>query len=61
MNKRSYEDYLKDILDSIYAIEIFINGMTKKEFTDDLKTICNKKDHRNYWRDSKKNSEFNHG
>jgi uncharacterized protein with HEPN domain len=28
-----------DILDSIYAIEIFVNGMTKNEFIRDLKTI----------------------
>lgn len=28
--KRHYEDYLEDILDSIHAIEIFVNGMTKK-------------------------------
>jgi uncharacterized protein with HEPN domain len=39
MSKRHYEDYLKDILDSIYAIETFINGMTKNEFIHDLKTI----------------------
>jgi uncharacterized protein with HEPN domain len=25
--KRHYEDYLEDILDSIYAIEIFVNGI----------------------------------
>jgi uncharacterized protein with HEPN domain len=37
--KRNYEDYLEDILDSIYAIEIFVNGMTKNEFIRDLKTI----------------------
>ena len=37
--KRHYEDYLEDILDSIYAIEIFVNGMTKNEFIRDLKTI----------------------
>ena len=39
MKKRNYQDYLKDILDSINDIEDFIRNMSFKEFKKDKKTI----------------------
>jgi len=37
--KRSFEDYLNDILEAITAIEAFTGGMTKENFLSDLKTV----------------------
>jgi uncharacterized protein with HEPN domain len=39
MKKRNYQDYLKDILDSINDIEEFIRNMSFEEFKKDKKTI----------------------
>lgn len=39
MKKRDYQDYIKDILDSINDIESFIRGMNFEEFKKDRKTI----------------------
>ncbi|MGB9717670.1 MAG: DUF86 domain-containing protein [Thermoproteota archaeon] len=39
MKKRYYQDYLKDILDSINDIESFIGSMSFDEFKKDKKTI----------------------
>lgn len=39
MNKRVIEDYLQDMLDSIVAIEEFIEGMSVDDFKQDRKTI----------------------
>ncbi|MDN5376568.1 MAG: hypothetical protein PWQ39_1609, partial [Thermacetogenium sp.] len=37
--KRSFEDYLNDIMEAITAIEAFTMGMTKENFISDLKTV----------------------
>ncbi len=37
--KRTYKDYLLDILSSIQEIEEFIAGMTFEEFAQDRKTV----------------------
>ena len=37
--KRTYKDYLLDILSSIQEIEEFIAGMTFEEFVQDRKTV----------------------
>lgn len=37
--KRTFEDYLNDILEAITAIEAFTSGMTKEDFIGDLKTV----------------------
>lgn len=39
MMKRVTEDYLQDILDSIVAIEEFIEGISVENFKEDRKTI----------------------
>lgn len=39
MNKRVIEDYLQDMLDSITAIEEFIEGISIDNFRQDKKTI----------------------
>lgn len=39
MNKRLVEDYLQDMLDSIAAIEEFIEGILINDFKQDRKTI----------------------
>lgn len=39
MKKRVIEDYLQDMLDSIVAIEEFIEGMSVEDFKQDRKTI----------------------
>lgn len=39
MKKRDYQDYLRDILDSINDIENFIRGMNLEEFKRDKKTM----------------------
>jgi uncharacterized protein with HEPN domain len=37
-SKREYGDYLQDISDAIDAAEQFTQGLSKKEFIEDLKT-----------------------
>ncbi len=39
MTKREHSDYLKDIYDSITALEEFVKGMNLKKFTKDRKTV----------------------
>ncbi|MGB9621980.1 MAG: DUF86 domain-containing protein [Brevinematia bacterium] len=39
MKRRDYQDYLKDILDSIDDIESFIRSMSFEDFKRDKKTI----------------------
>lgn len=39
MNKRVIEDYLQDMLDSIAAIEEFIEGISINNFKQDKKTV----------------------
>jgi uncharacterized protein with HEPN domain len=39
MKKREIEDYLDDVLDSIFAIEEFIAGISIEDFQQDKKTI----------------------
>lgn len=39
MNKRVIDDYLQDMLDSIAAIEAFIEGISIDDFKQDKKTI----------------------
>ena len=39
MNKRVIDDYLQDMLDSIAAIEAFIEGISIDDFKQDRKTI----------------------
>lgn len=39
MRKRDYRDYLKDILDAVSEIEIFIRGLSFERFRDDKKTV----------------------
>ena len=39
MKKRNYQDYLKDIFDSINDIEDFIRNMSFEDFKKDKKTI----------------------
>ncbi len=38
MKKRETEDFVRDILDSINAIEEFVKGNTFADFTQDRKT-----------------------
>jgi uncharacterized protein with HEPN domain len=39
MMKREFADYLRDIYDSIIALEEFVGKMTLKDFKNDKKTI----------------------
>ncbi len=39
MKKRSYRDYLEDISDAVEDIASFIEGMSKRDFLRDKKTI----------------------
>lgn len=39
MKKRDYRDYLKDIVDSIDEIKLFIGAMDYEDFLKDKKTI----------------------
>ncbi|MCK5784337.1 MAG: DUF86 domain-containing protein [Desulfobacterales bacterium] len=39
MKKRFYRDYLEDIFDAVEEIASFINGMSKRDFLRDKRTI----------------------
>lgn len=37
--KRDYRDFIKDMLDSINNIRVFIDGIDQRQFASDLKTV----------------------
>ncbi|WXG46970.1 MAG: DUF86 domain-containing protein [Candidatus Atabeyarchaeum deiterrae] len=39
MRTRDFRDYLKDILDAINEVEVFIRGLSYDHFRDDRKTV----------------------